>query len=117
MHELSRVSTRSGSYGLGFTKSFIGKLGGGPLSYLNGERYEAIALLLKASANDRNEPVLKLCPFIDHVLNTNQFDGEREWRVPAPIPVSLDNVCFLVLPILSFGTYFVFTKQRKMPLA
>lgn len=111
MHELSRVITSRASYRPRFPNLFIGKLGVGRLSYPYGERYEAIASFMKASAHDRNKPVWRPFHFIDHLLNTNQFEREWKWGVPALVPVSIDNV----LPILSFKTYFVFTQQHKMP--
>lgn len=82
MHELSRVITSRASYRPRFPNLFIGKLGGGRLSYPYGERYEAIASLMKASAHDRNKPVWRPFHFIDHLLNTNQFEREWKWEFP-----------------------------------
>lgn len=97
-YQLSRINRRRGAYGIGFTKAFIGGLGGGPLFYLNGDRYDAIAALMKAAGNDPNAPVWKLVSFIDHVSNTYQFDWEREWRVPADVPLKRENIRFMLIP-------------------
>lgn len=95
---LPPVTIRRGVFGIGFTKSFIFQLGGGPLFYLTGGRYEAIAALMKTAANDLDAPVWKLVPYIDQGSGAYDFDWEREWRVPGAIPVTPENVSFLFLP-------------------
>ena len=95
---LPRLTIRRGVYGIGFTKSFISQLGGGPLFYIDDSRYEAVVAMMKTSINDPNAPVWKLVPFIDRVSSAFEFDWEREWRVPAAIPVLPEHVRFVFLP-------------------
>ena len=98
IHNLSRIKRLRGSYGIGFTKEFIGQIGGGPLFYTMDERYEAVAELMSQSRNDPKAPIWILVPFID-VLRTNyQFDWEREWRVPHNIKFDPKDVSFVLLP-------------------
>ena len=117
---LPRLTIRRGAYGIGFAKSFISQLGGGPLFYLSGERYEAIAALMKAAASDPEAPIWKLVPYVDHVSSAYEFDWEREWRVPAAVPVRPENVSFLFLPHSQHQAFQVYLQRKQsegvMPL-
>ncbi len=98
IYNLSRIKRLRGSYGFGFTKEFIGRIGGGPLFYTMEQRYEAVAELMSQSWNDPKAPIWILVPFID-VLRTNYpFDWEREWRVPHSIKFGPKDVSFMLFP-------------------
>lgn len=120
IHNLSRIKRLRGSYGLGFTKQFIGQIGGGPLFHTMDERYEAVAALMSQSRNDPKAPIWILAPFIDLLRNSYQFDWEREWRVPHNIKFGPKDLIFMLLPEDEHEDFFAYRISKHaegvMPL-
>jgi hypothetical protein len=105
--QLGRLVERRSPYGIGFSKRTIRYRGGARVWYLDHDDGPAKALrdLLRASRNEFDEfdELWKLTPFMDQPRSypyRDQWEWEREWRVPGPQGVSFETheVEFLFLP-------------------
>ncbi|MFP2933322.1 abortive infection system antitoxin AbiGi family protein [Pyxidicoccus sp. 3LG] len=112
LNQLGRlVKRRKSKYGIGFRKSFITSRGGGPIWYVQfgSSAHEALRKLIDKALkgpDPQQDPIWRMTPFIDIKGNhTNapykyDFDWEREWRVPGPLPLEFkaQDVAMLFIP-------------------
>lgn len=97
-HELRRIAERRSVFGLGFLKGLAIHFGGGPVSYLYGDRATAAETLMQRATADPDDPIWTLAPLLEGPVVGNSFEWEREWRVPQDLPFSPAQVQFLTGP-------------------
>ena len=95
---------RQSAYGIGFSKQFISKRGGGPIWYArNGSaQNKALKKLMKMGAGDPDHPVWQITPMIDapgvYGWNSYEYEWEREWRHIGDLAFEPRDVAFLFIP-------------------
>jgi hypothetical protein len=106
LHLLQRLVERRSSYGIGFTQEFIVRSGAARLWYVDnaGPVGKGLRAFLRAKRRegDLDDPIWTFTPFIDFPGDYGEawyhFEWEREWRVPAEISFSGEDVAFLLVP-------------------
>jgi len=103
--EWLRLSERRRSaYGIGFSKQFISKRGGGPIWYArNGsEQNKALKKLMRMGEGDPDHPVWRITAMIDapgvYGLTSYEYEWEREWRHIGDLMFEPKDVAFLFIP-------------------
>lgn len=123
LDHLGRLTERRGMWGIGFTKSFVAGAGGARVWYLEEgvgpgkELFDAVGGQLRAQ--DFNDPLWRLTPFIDPLADghpfTYRFDWEREWRVVGGLSFEPDDVAFVVTPDGEGATWIGLDRWRNPP--
>ena len=105
LHRLKRLAHKRGGFAIGFTKSFLVSLGGGPVLYAyKGTPHQiAIQKLMSGSLQSKSgAEVWKLTPFIDSPGNYGKtkyfFEWEREWRHVGDMKFETSDAAFLIIP-------------------
>lgn len=107
LHLIDRLAERRGRYGIGFTKEFLLRRGGGPIWYVENESPMAIAInqiieQTSDSNNGRDEPIWNITPFIDvtgdYPGGAYRFEWEREWRYVGDLDFTENDPAFLIIP-------------------
>jgi hypothetical protein len=107
LHLLERLAARRGDYGIGFTKEYILKRGGGPIWYvahqsLSESAIQATIQLALLSDDPSANPIWMMTPFIDssgdYLHGVYRFEWEREWRHIGALKFSEKDVAFLIIP-------------------
>lgn len=104
LHLLTRLADRRSEYGIVFKKDLVIRRKGNPVLYAYNGQPIAIAIkkLIAAAANDANNPIWKVTPFIDapgtYVNGRYFFEWEREWRKVGDFDFTTDEIAFLIIP-------------------
>ncbi|HXH35940.1 MAG TPA: hypothetical protein VNJ54_16290 [Plantibacter sp.] len=104
---LYRLVERRSLYGIGFRQDFLMHSGGARVWYLDkgglaATAFQGAVYQAQQAGVDTNDPIWRLTPFVDfpgdYGGSQYQFEWEREWRVPHPLPFQPGHVAFLFLP-------------------
>jgi hypothetical protein len=103
--EWLRLSERRKSeFGMGFSKEFISKRGGGPVWYARkgSNQNKALNKLMKLGAGDRENPIWHITAMIDapgvYGWSSYEYEWEREWRHIGALSFEPEEVAFLFIP-------------------
>jgi hypothetical protein len=105
LHMLARlVERRESKYGIGFRKELVRVRGANPIWYVeaDGRLQKALSRLKMRAANDADDPIWVLTPFVDIRGSTQaftyEFEWEREWRHRGDFKFTEVDVTFLLIP-------------------
>ena len=104
LHKLNRLTKRRAEYGIGFSKEFLIRHGGGPIMYAYKDTPHAKVLydLVKAGVGNVKDPIWIVAPFIDspglYFDRPFFFEWEREWRHIGDLSFTDSDPAFLIFP-------------------
>jgi len=100
-HSLLRHAKKYSSFGIGFTKEFIHRLGGNPVFYIRPALYRTLQwpedvkkFLTPYVPNFEGNDDMDLPQFNHKPLD---YSHEREWRLPHDLTFEYDDISFVVL--------------------
>lgn len=124
LDELARVVACRSAYGIGFKQSVLIARGGGRVWYVNepsplAESWHLI-VSKQAALQDPDAEIWRMTPFVDIVSEStmfNQYEWEREWRVPGRLTFAPNDVAFLFVPEALHSaarSFFVEVKEEHL---